>query len=246
MMIPYLRKKKIVEILGNEEIFYIDDFLNHIEGISKSTLRRDLKDLEDEDVVVFLKGGAVKLKSQSLELPVSTKLGLQKKEKDIIAKTAASYISDGDVIYIDSGTTCTSLMKYINNKDITVVTSNTALLNGQYEHIKMYIIGGEYNSDISSVNGPIAENNLRNFNFDKAFIGTSYLDVSRGITTPNIHEANKKKIVISRSKKNYVLCDSSKFHKSALCFAFGVEECTVISDKYDEKIAKATEFIVAK
>jgi DeoR family fructose operon transcriptional repressor len=87
-MIPYLRKKKIVEILENEEIFYIDDFLNHIEGISKSTLRRDLKDLEDEDVVVFLKGGAVKLKSQSLELPVSTKLGLQKKEKDIIAKTA--------------------------------------------------------------------------------------------------------------------------------------------------------------
>lgn len=244
-MIPYIRKEKILAILNDSEIVTIDDLLKRIPETSMSTLRRDLKDLEKDDKVVLLSGGAVKLYSNASDLPVTAKQTMHKKEKEVIAELANSQIYDGDTIYLDSGTTCTALMNLICRRKITIITSNTAVFSlPSLAEAEVIFLGGRVNASISSVNGPLTDNNINQFNFDKAFLGANGIDVAMGVSTPNIVEANKKASVIKRAKEVYLLCDSSKFNKVLMSKAFDVEDCTIISDTYNEALGSKTTMLV--
>ncbi|GAA0341938.1 DeoR family transcriptional regulator [Oceanobacillus oncorhynchi subsp. incaldanensis] len=243
-MIPYERQEKILEKLSKEEILKIEELHRLLPNVSISTLRRDLKELEKRGKVVMLTGGAVKVSSPTVELSITAKQSLHSKEKEAIAELAARLINDGDVIYLDSGSTCTALLNKILDKKISIITTNASVLGISQEiQAEIIVLGGRYNPNISSLNGPLADNNIQNFYFDKSFIGANGIDLFKGASTPNLVEANKKKHVIHNSKKNFLLCDDSKFHVNSTVKAFDLNEVTIISNKYDKEIANVTELI---
>lgn len=247
-MIPYVRREKIIEELENKDIIYIDEFLKIFNGISESTIRRDLKTLEEEGYIVQLRGGAVKLKVSTYDAPVVTKKLLNKKEKEKIAKRAASFIKNEEVIYIDSGTTCLSIPKYIKARDVRIVTSNTQVLE-ELENpniVSCIIVGGEVNHELGSLSGPLTDANLKNLHFDKAFLGTSGFGQVEGINTPDFKEASKKTIVKTNSNKCFVLADSSKYKVSTLCKAFELNECILITDETIKELDGEVEYYIAK
>lgn len=243
-MIPYERQEKILEILNTEGILKIESLHKLIPDVSISTLRRDLKDLEKKGKIVMLTGGAVKVASSAVELSITTKQALYSREKDIIANIALNQINEGEVIYLDSGTTCTALLNKIINKPITIITTNASILGITENFVaEVIILGGNFNPNISSLNGPLTDSNLQNFNFDRAFLGANGVDIKKGVSTPNLSEANKKKNVIKNSKKTYLLCDSSKFHISSTVKSFEINEVSIISNAYDKEIAEKTDLI---
>ena len=76
------------------------------------------------------------------------------KRKDGIAKVAASLVNDGDSIYIDSGSTALDMVKYLKDKNITVVTTNALICSElQSPNIKCIIAGGEINITTASIRG---------------------------------------------------------------------------------------------
>lgn len=244
-MIPFIRKEKIMDMLKNDEIINIDELQRLIPEVSMSTLRRDLKELEKNEKVILLFGGGIKCKTSNLDLPTSTKLNVKAKEKETIARLASKLINNGDTIYLDSGTTCTVLLNKLYDKKITIITSNTQIFSLPDQFLfNMIFLGGHYNPVISSVSGSLTDENISMFNFDKAFLGANAIDTNLGVSTPSMSEARKKKQVLKRSKKSYLLCDSSKFHKTLMSHAFDINECTIISDKFDRKLAEKTELLV--
>ena len=245
-MIPYIRRNKILEILNNNDIVTIDDIQKSIPTVSISTIRRDLKELENEKKVILLTGGAVKLYSSGIDLPISEKVEKSKEQKRMIASIVSELVRDGEIIYLDSGTTCTVIAEELKDRKITIVTSNISITNIAFNNAEVISLGGIINSQIASLYGPITDSNLKLFNFDKAFVGATGIDISMGVSTPSLFEANKKSIVKDIAKKCYVVCDSSKFHQGALINAFDINECTIISDTYDEKIASITNMLVPK
>lgn len=233
--------------LNQEEIIKIEKLQEILPEVSVSTLRRDLKELEKTGKVESLAGGAVKMSSVITELPISAKQSLQLSEKEKIAELAAELINDGDVIYLDSGSTCTALLNKILNKKISIITTNTSIFTIHQEtQAEVILLGGRYNPVISSLNGPLTDDNIQTFNFQKAFLGANGVDSEKGVSTPNLVEANKKREIIKNSSKSYLLCDSSKFRKVSAVKAFGLEEVTLISDRYDEKLAEVTRIIVGE
>lgn len=246
-MIPYMRREKIMSELESKEIIYIEDFLKVFDGVSESTIRRDIKTLEEEGLIVSLRGGAVKLKTNSSDIPVGTKKFLYTEEKEKIGKVAASLVEDEEVIYIDSGTTCSAMVKHIKAKDVKIITSNLQILNElDNNYIKSCIIvGGEVNKNLDSIAGPLTDATLRNLNFDKAFLGASGFGMEVGINTPDFAEANKKSIVKNNAKNCYVLVDSSKFNKRTLCKAFEMNEATLITNKQIESLNDKVDYLVA-
>lgn len=128
-MIPYERRKRMLEELNKKEIVDLDELVAALKTVSQSTVRRDLKILSDEGQVILLRGGGVKLKRGSSDTPVNSRSIINVKEKDAIARCAAELVRDGEVIYIDSGSTTLHMIKYLRTKRITVVTTNTILLN---------------------------------------------------------------------------------------------------------------------
>jgi DeoR family fructose operon transcriptional repressor len=250
-MIPYVRREKIMDELEHKKIMYIEDFVKIFDGVSESTIRRDLKILEDENYIVLLRGGAVKLKLDSHEIPVGTKKLLYKEDKEKIAKLAASFVEDEDVIYIDSGTTCSAMVKFIKAKGVRVITTNVQVLceinsNHSNNIESCTIIGGDFNRNLDSISGPLTDTTLRNLNVEKSFLGTSGFGIDVGINTPDFREASKKSIVKSNSKKCYVLADSSKFNKSTLCKAFEIQECILVTNKTIPSLEGVIEYFVAE
>lgn len=255
-MVPDLRREAILASLEGNDVFYLEDILKKFDTISQSTLRRDLKVLEENKKIECLRGGVIRKLSQAdafekeeNDLDINTKQNLNKKNKLLIAKQAASLIEENDVIYIDSGTTCTYIMNFLDDKKIVIVTSNVNIIE-QYKHISNNIeiisVGGKLNKKLGSFSGPITENNLKNLNFNKSFLGTTSINSTSGMTTPDLAEANKKQIVKENSSKSYILVDDSKFNKFAMCKVCDLNECDIITNEYVDLLENCKSYIIAE
>lgn len=238
-MIPYERQTKILHILTNKDLVKIDELHADLPDISMSTLRRDLKTLETSGRIEYLVGGAIKSTNTTGEIPMVEKATLHEKQKKLIAKRAVDEISDHESIYIDSGSSNSLLLDQLLDRNITIYTTNTTIFNITREiKAAVILLGGLYNPAISSLSGTLTENNLRDLYFDRAFLGVNGVDDEKGITTPNIAEATKKRLIKANAKQTYLLCDSSKFHRISSVRAFDLKDVILISDKNDEKIRK--------
>ncbi|CAM4167264.1 DeoR/GlpR family DNA-binding transcription regulator [Paenibacillus alkaliterrae] len=245
-MIPYIRRKQILEEVEKKEIVYVEELAQTMKSTSLSTIRRDLKTLADEGQIELLRGGAVRIKEDAYETPIQTKVLLNIEKKDQIAKFAASLVNEGDVIYIDSGTTVFEMIKYLKEKNIKVVTSNTKVI-AEIDDAKFscIVLGGEVTKSLASIAGPLTETQLDSMFFDKAFLGASGYSLKSGINTPDPKEAKKKEIVKNNSADIYVLLDSSKANKTTFCKAFGIEECIIITDESNDTLEKHAKYFVA-
>ena len=125
-MVPELRKEEILKSIKKRDISYIKDLAAEL-NISLSTVRRDVAALEQEGSVIVMRGGAVKYKAEDFDEPVVKKKLIHSEEKEIIARKAAALVEDGDCVYVDSGTTTVGMLKYLQGKRITIVSSSTVV-----------------------------------------------------------------------------------------------------------------------
>lgn len=246
-MIPFERRRQMLQAFDNSEIVTLDELKKILNGISESTIRRDLKALAREGEIVLLHGGAARKMSGSYETPVGSRNILNIKEKNSIAKYAAELVSDGEVVYLDAGSTILRMVKYVKSKDITIVSTN-ALIAQELEggRAKCILIGGELLLSTASLVGPMTDSELENMYFDKAFIGASGFSLEAGINTPDPREAKKKQIVKKNSKETYVLMDSSKSGKSTLCKALELKEVTIICEKETPILLEAGNYLLVE
>ncbi|KRL14521.1 DeoR/GlpR family DNA-binding transcription regulator [Schleiferilactobacillus perolens] len=245
-MIPYERQEKILAILADHDLVKIDELQSQLPDVSASTLRRDIKTLESENKIEHLIGGAIKVASATGEVPIVQKIAINSGAKRAIAERAAKEIHEQDSIYVDSGSNCTFLLNQLLGRQVTIYTTNTAVLSitGAIE-ADIILLGGQYNPAISSLSGALTESNLRSLYFDKAFLGVNGVDEIKGVTTPTISEATKKRLVKENSRKTYLLCDSSKFHRFSTVKAFDLKDVVLVSDKQDAKLGKQVPLLVA-
>ena len=180
-------------------------------------------------------------------MPVISKFGKNVEEKERIAKYAADLVKDGESIYIDSGSTALMMIKYLREKNITVVTTNAMIYQElQTNNIKCIVAGGEINITAASIIGITTNNFLKKYYFDKAFIGMSGFSEGAGFNTPDLLEAEKKRIVHHNSTKSYVLADSTKSGKNTLCKVMELEEATIICDKKTSVVEAGNNYIIAE
>lgn len=245
-MIPFERRRQMLLAFENSEIVTLEELKKILKGASESTIRRDLKLLASEGEIVLLHGGAAKKMSGSGEISYNSRNVLHVKEKNCIAKFAADLVSDGEVVYVDAGSTALRMVKYIKNKDITIVSSNALIAEElQGGKAKCIIVGGNLLMTTASLVGPITDSALENMHFDKAFLGTSGFSKESGINTPDPREAKKKQIVYKNSKFSFFLADSSKSGKSSLCKVIDLKDATIICEKEVPILKEAGSYLLA-
>lgn len=236
-MIPYERKKTILNKLNEQDIVRLDELQMLLAGVSVSTIRRDLKDLEKSGQVTLLPGGAAKLFSRSSDIPITKRTSLNRNEKKEIALSAVKEVKLGETVYVDSGSTGEELLLELIKKKITIVTSLTNFkIPFQDIQAQVYSLGGFVNFTNNSLKGDLTVQNIEHFNFDRSFIGANGVDAEFGYTTPDLSEAIKKRKVIEKSQAVYFVCDSSKFHKVYMSSIAPLSDSVLITNKNDETI----------
>jgi DeoR family transcriptional regulator of aga operon len=196
-------------------------------NVSSVTIRKDLKLLEDKNLLFRTHGGATVNNPYTIDRPVNEKEKLQSAEKMKIGAAAASLVENNDSIIIASGTTVLAMARNIQPKEnLTVITSalNVALELIRHPNIEILQLGGMLRKSSSSVMGSYAENILSDFFCSKFFLGVDGIDLEFGLTTTHAMEAHLNQRMIKVCQKTIVLADSTKFGKRGFGRICGLDE----------------------
>ncbi len=201
-------------------------------NVSPPTARRYAHLLvEDKDMFLKIRNGImVKDKYDSVEYLFSEKLKINRDEKQLIAKTCASLISDNQSLLIDSGTTCYFFAREILSKKLKVVSTDLKISMelGTRKNISLCSIGGEVRSGYNSIGGDIAIQNLSKFNVEIAVMSADAIDIEYGITNAEMFEVPIKREIRNRAQKLILLADSSKFAKQNFCYVMPLKDVDMI------------------
>jgi len=229
------RQRKIIEILERQGSVKVSDLAKYF-NVSRVTIRRHLDLLSEQMPVIRVRGGALSNKkgtSYEPDYDAKTEKYLEIKQK--IGRLAASLVSSGETLIIDSGTTTWHVASSLMGKgNLTVVTNDLkiSLLLASTSDISVYIVGGEIRPYIFSSFGISAEEYMKNFNVNKLFLATDSIDIEKGITNANITESYLKQEMIRSAREVILVADSSKFDKVSFANVadFSVID-RIISDK---------------
>ena len=212
-LIPAQRRERIQEYLAVHQIARIADLCALLET-SEATIRRDLEWLEAEGILERTHGGAIVNQRLTSEPEYLLRVQKNPEEKRQIGALAASLIEDGDIVFINSGTTTTQVIQQIrSNANISVFTNNlnAALELGEagFQH---HLLGGEYQPRSKSTAGRFAIENLRQVYADRVIIGVDGISLKHGCTVPTNAEAEVIRAMIERTKGQViVVADHSKW-----------------------------------
>ena len=179
---------------------------------SEVTIRKDLRELENNGLLLRKFGGAVPMPDDASELSSE----LLSPRKKAIAKLAATLIRDHNRIVVDSGSTTAALLPEIKKRLGLVIMTNSLQVANMLTELesepKVLMTGGTWDVHSHSFQGQMAEQMLRAYNFDQAFLGAAGLDLERGTTTFN-ELTQVSQVMAEVSNEVIVLAESEKLHR---------------------------------
>ncbi|MFA5298767.1 MAG: DeoR/GlpR family DNA-binding transcription regulator [Lutibacter sp.] len=233
------RHKLILKKLEENGFVDVADLSQEFD-VSLVTIRKDLKVLEEKELLFRSHGRAIPADPYIKEHKVSEKEKIQTKEKVRIGIAAGLCLKPFDSIIIASGTSVMEFARHLKPVEgLTVLTAslNIALILSEKPNIDVIQLGGMVRRSSSSVMGPIGEKMLAEFTFTKLFLGVDGIDLDYGLTTTNSMEASLNKEMIKSAQKIIVLADSFKFGRRGFGRICGLEDVDqIITDSgIDEK-----------
>jgi DeoR/GlpR family transcriptional regulator of sugar metabolism len=239
------RRQQLSELLARRGFADLADLVKEL-GVSESTVRRDLSQLEEEGVVRRTHGGAVFVSDRFSVLNYAARESTAVDEKQAIGRAAASLIRDGETILLDGGTTTFQVARCLVTRSLQVVTNSLPIANllGSAAEVELIFVGGYIYPRTGVALGPIAEQAWTSLHGSKAIMGVA------GITEDALYNANVLMVeaeqrMMDSADEVIVVADRSKFGKRALARLGGLDRINhVITDdgldpKWQEAIRNA-------
>jgi len=228
-MEKYIQKHETVSMTDLQKQFHT----------SLNTVRRDVSLLLKKGTVEKVYGG-VCARAPGRLTPFEIRSDQNQQAKAAISKRAADLVGDGEVIFLDSGTTVCQMVKYLQPKrNITVITHSLEVINQAKDlsNITLIALPGQLNRQTGSFTGLDTERFLQSYNIQKAFVAATGFSLTNGISNSSPLEYELKKTVIARSEIAYLLIDTAKFGKTGLQTYASVDDFYgLITEKEPEQV----------
>jgi DeoR/GlpR family transcriptional regulator of sugar metabolism len=227
-----LRRRKIFSALdqGPMDIPQLAEAL----GVSPMTIRRDLDALQKQGRILRIFGGGVARKPIN-NSSFTNKASQNKSAKDRIGQIAAGLIEPRESVFIDSGSTCQAVALSLRGfKSCSIITTNLCVASeflGQSE-IRVLIPPGRISSQGPDIHGEWTLNYLSGLQFDVAFLGCDAISPAEGFYASDGTIADISRIVLAKSRRKYLVADTSKFTRAASCLVAPLTDLTgIIAEK---------------
>ena len=159
--------------------------------VSMNTVRRDVAELKRRGEIEKVYGGvAVVEDARRVLRPFEERQQVAEMAKQAICRIGAGLLQDGDIIFVDSGTTMVHLADYLANlQELTIVTNNLALVQRAmpYENLRVVVLPGQLRRKTNSLTGMEAVSAIRRFNVQKAFLASTGTTLE-GVTNSSSEE----------------------------------------------------------
>lgn len=242
-MLPATRRRTIAELVSENGGCSVEKLSSEL-NVSKATIRRDLGELADEELIERSHGGAVPITSVGREQSRQQR-GIQNlPEKAAIAERTVDEMVGEQVVFFDAGTTTMEVAKRISSDNVALAATNSpsiALELGT-EDRDAKLTGGTLRGRTRALVGPTAEGFMERMHFDLLVLGTNAIDTD-GLMTPNEDEARVKELMVERSARVVLVADHTKLaEQSVVRFATLEDIDTFVTDREpDETVQRSLE-----
>jgi DeoR/GlpR family transcriptional regulator of sugar metabolism len=204
------RKALILDTLGKEGRIIAKEFSYKL-NLSEDTIRRDLRELAGEGLLQRVHGGALPASKALADLPTRRKISVA--DKSAIANAAAAMVKEGQIVFLDGGTTAVAVARALPlHLRATVATHSpdvaVALLN--HPHIAIELIGGRIYKHSNVAVGSVAMEGIARMRVDVYFMGVTGIHLDHGLTTGDREEAAMKRAISRQSAETIILASSEK------------------------------------
>ena len=210
-MIIYERQQTILNYLKQNKFSTVKE-LSKIVWSSESSVRRDIKFLEQKGYITQIYGGVTLAGYTNDVVPIGLRDSSNISIKEELARKASKHIFDGATILMDGSSTVRRIIKYMSHfKNIKIITNNQLLFSEcTHPQIKLYCTGGMFDSHSNIFLGSSAENYIRKINADILFFSSQAISNDGEISDVSEEETSLRRKMLARAKKKIFLCDSSK------------------------------------
>ncbi len=206
-----MRIQQIQQLLREKNYVTVEELSQRL-AVSSSTIRRDLAELSRRGLVVCGRNSVIPVSEMHTDTSISFRSGLNAQAKANIARRASHLVQNNSVIFLDSSSTVLSMVDYLRTKKNVVVVTNSLIVVERLRGnaIPVYLIGGFLSERSHAFYGPLAEEALREYNFDSAFLSPVVItDAGYAAETTEI-AATIRKAAVQRARSAVLLCDHSK------------------------------------
>jgi DeoR/GlpR family transcriptional regulator of sugar metabolism len=210
-MLSHERKAHLLSLLAASGSLIAKDVSRAL-GLSEDTIRRDLRELAKEGRLKRVHGGAVPIAPANAPFP--RRIAIATPEKIEIGRCGATMIEQGQVVFLDGGTTALQLARHLpQGLSATIITHspNVAMELLNHERLEVEIVGGRLLRHSIVTSGAATVAWLDRYRPDICFIGATGLHPDQGVTTGDSEEAEVKRAIIARSGAALILASSEKF-----------------------------------
>lgn len=210
------RQNMIAALVNQNGSVRVKDLSEQFE-VTEDSIRKDLTLLENKGLLKKTYGGAVKKKVNVHDLDATQRKGKNIEVKQIIAQKVMELIKDGDMIFLDISTSNLELAKLLSKSmlNLTVVTNmiDIMLALTSAANVKLIFLGGTFSRGHDGFVGSVTIDQIINYRFDLALIGTAGVDLfDNSVATYMVEDGLTKRSVLDHSKRAYLMLETKKFN----------------------------------
>lgn len=218
--LPAGRKADVAKYVAGHGQVTVAALAEHF-AVSPDTIRRDLDQLDSEGVIIRTHGGAMSNSAIPWhDTGLEDRSRLQPDQKEQIGLTAARLVADGNVLFINGGTTTLALVRHLSSRRELIIATNSLRVPAEINAEAcrdLYVIGGHVRVSGQVTVGPVVfassvsgvETDIR---VDLALLGVGAVNAG-GISTSNLDEAAMLAQMASRARRVAILADSTKLDR---------------------------------
>ena len=197
--LPRERRRRILELLGRDGKVLAPDLSGRF-GVSEDTVRRDLRAMAKEGLLLRVHGGALPVSPSTPPYTVREERGVPGLRR--IARAAAKLLGDGEVFYIDSGVTALEVARSLSpdarGTAVTAAPLAAAELAGR-PGLEVVVVGGRLDKETMAASGAAALAGIEALRLDALALGVCGLHPDAGVTATDYDEAHLKRALIERA-----------------------------------------------
>ncbi len=217
------RLKQIAERVLSGQTVYVNALAAEF-GVSPSTIRLDLSELEAHGILKRTHGGAMLADGLDGRL-IASKSSFEARrqelqaEKEAIGRAAAALVEDGDTLMIDGGSTTLHVARFLANKrGLTVVTNAVTLLPDllAIPDAQVYVTGGALDRRFATLLGEVALDTIGRFRTSKIILGMDGVSADAGLTVTDPAVAATKRKMMEAGGQLIIVSDHTKLNHISL------------------------------
>ncbi len=229
-MHPHQRQTEILTAVKSRGTCSILELANELD-VSDETIRRNIKPLVRDGVIVKVHGGIVLNKNLEPEPPFARRMNEHIKEKQAIAMLVADIIADGDSIILDTGSTTAYVARALSERcNLSVVTNCTEIGRtlARESSNRVHISGGMLRPDDWATFGSSTIDFVSQFHVSFAILSIGAVSDSGNFMDYHLEEAEFSRAVIQQARKTIVVADHSKFSNTNFVKVCGPEKIDIM------------------